>query len=334
MPKEDSIVLSSRIRLARNMENKPFVNNASLAMQKDLRRNIVQAIKQTDNYSVMEMDSISQIERLMLVEQHIISRELANNVESGAVCMQMDKNLYIMVNEEDHIRLQVIRDDMDFDKALPLANEADAAIGKLLKYAKDEDFGYITCCPTNLGTGMRASVMLHLPALVITNNIQKIVQSVSKLGITIRGFYGEGSEAEADIFQVSNSVTLGVNQADIIRSVRNICKQIIGMELQARESLLKPGSIYITDRVYRAYGLLSNARAMSINEFMKLFSDFKLGIGMDLIKVNNVKAINNLIVDAQPAVIMRTAGVMLKDDEVDVKRAELVRRIIKENIQQ
>ena len=325
----NDIVLSTRVRLARNIKGKPFVNNSSLAMQKELEQSVIKKISQSGEYSVMTMDSISELERQMLFQSHQISRELAANTQSGAVCLKKDSRVSVMINEEDHIRIQAISDGFSLEESLEQAVQAAQELQQMgLEFARDANLGYLTCCPTNLGTGMRASAMVHLPAIALTKRMQTVAENMSKLGITIRGMFGEGSEAKGDIYQISNRITLGNTRNEIVRLVKETCEQLIKSEREIREAL--KNNSYIADRICRAYGVLTNARLLSRDEFMSLFSDIKLGIGMGLIRVSDETDLDGLIVDVQPAVISRKEGKELTQAQRDEIRAALVAQRIRQ----
>lgn len=325
----NDIVLSTRVRLARNIKGKPFVNNSSLAMQKELEQSVIKKISQSGEYSVMTMDSISELERQMLFQSHQISRELAANTQSGAVCLKKDSRVSVMINEEDHIRIQAISDGFSLEESLEQAVQAAQEFQQMgLEFARDANLGYLTCCPTNLGTGMRASAMVHLPAIALTKRMQTVAENMSKLGITIRGMFGEGSEAKGDIYQISNRITLGNTRNEIVRLVKETCEQLIKSETEIREAL--KNNSYIADRICRAYGVLTNARLLSRDEFMSLFSDIKLGIGMGLIRVSDETDLDGLIVDVQPAVISRKEGKELTQAQRDEIRAALVAQRIRQ----
>lgn len=325
----NDIVLSTRVRLARNIKGKPFVNNSSLAMQKELEQSVIKKISQSGEYSVMTMDSISELERQMLFQSHQISRELAANTQSGAVCLKKDSRVSVMINEEDHIRIQAISDGFSLEESLEQAVQAAQELQQMgLEFARDANLGYLTCCPTNLGTGMRASAMVHLPAIALTKRMQTVAENMSKLGITIRGMFGEGSEAKGDIYQISNRNTLGNTRNEIVRLVKETCEQLIKSETEIREAL--KNNSYIADRICRAYGVLTNARLLSRDEFMSLFSDIKLGIGMGLIRVSDETDLDGLIVDVQPAVISRKEGKELTQAQRDEIRAALVAQRIRQ----
>lgn len=325
----NDIVLSTRVRLARNIKGKPFVNNSSLAMQKELEQSVIKKISQSGEYSVMTMDSISELERQMLFQSHQISRELAANTQSGAVCLKKDSRVSVMINEEDHIRIQAISDGFSLEESLEQAVQAAQELQQMgLEFARDANLGYLTCCPTNLGTGMRASAMVHLPAIALTKRMQTVAENMSKLGITIRGMFGEGLEAKGDIYQISNRITLGNTRNEIVRLVKETCEQLIKSETEIREAL--KNNSYIADRICRAYGVLTNARLLSRDEFMSLFSDIKLGIGMGLIRVSDETDLDGLIVDVQPAVISRKEGKELTQAQRDEIRAALVAQRIRQ----
>ena len=258
-----------------------------------------------------------------MVERHLISPVFARRDDGAALLLSRDESVSIMVNEEDHLRIQVIRAGLDLDSALEEADRWDDLLDAPLHFAFDERLGYLTQCPSNLGTGMRASVMLHLPALQEKNIVQQLASTVSKLGLTIRGMYGEGSKAQGALYQLSNQVTLGITEQEAIDNLKAICEQIIKEERHWREELAKTPQMQ--DRIFRSLGILKHARLLSGKEFMSLISPVRMGVALGMIEGLTLETIGKLLVDAQPAMLMKTLGRELTSEERDTARAKLVR---------
>ncbi|SNX54335.1 protein arginine kinase [Thermoanaerobacterium sp. RBIITD] len=330
---DNDVVLSSRIRLARNLKDIPFPSVMSdkdaLKVKEDIKKAIFDSktILSTQ-FAEYDMNKISPLERQSLVERHLISPDLAQNTKNGCALIKNDSSVSIMINEEDHLRIQTLFSGLNLLDAWDLADKIDDLIEENVNYAFNEKLGYLTSCPTNVGTGIRASVMVHLPALSITGQIGNILNSVSKIGITVRGMYGEGTQSLGDIYQLSNQVTLGQNEREIIENQEGIVKQIITNERQAREDLYKKRRIQIEDRVGRAYGLITNARVMSTQEFMRLISDVRLGAVLNIINID-LKKIDELTTHIQPGNLQRIIGKQLEPYDRDVKRAEYVAKLIR-----
>ena len=325
---DDDIVVSTRIRLARNLSKYPFPNAMGKETAKKAANEIENAILQSNStlageFNVYNISDISEIDKTVLTEKHLISRELPENPE-GVALVSKDESMSIMLMEEDHIRIQVILGGYKLDEAYETANRIDDVIDENVQYAFDADFGYLTSCPTNTGTGLRASVMMHLPALTMTDNISRIISSASNLGIAVRGLYGEGSKAYGCLYQISNQVTLGLGEKEIIDKVKNIVNQIAEHEKEARKKLLENNKDYIEDKVWRSYGILKYARKLTSKEAKALISDVIMGKNMGIIK----DASDNLIelsVMTEPASIEAEAKTHLSPDRRDVMRANIVR---------
>ena len=317
------VVLSSRVRLARNLEKYPFpgVNKDAKAVANEVESALSSgALK----FTKLNMEEMSPVDKQLLAEKHLISPALCEKTAAFAF-ISPDEQISIMVNEEDHIRIQAMTSGFDLDKAFETANLADSLIEEKADYAFSEKFGYITSCPTNMGTGMRASVMLHLPALCITREIVKIINSVSKFGIAVRGIYGEGSDAMGNIFQISNQITLGITEEETISNLKSVAESIIERELEARSKLQDNNIIKLADKVWRSYGILKNAQILSSEEFMKLASDVRLGINMGIIGNVSTESLNELAATLQPAGILKAAGKELSPEQRDFERAKAVR---------
>ena len=281
--KDSDVVISSRVRLARNLADFPFKDKAK---QEDLEQilKIIKEIVPSIGYGLkyIELRNIDNITKLTLIENHLISPEFATN-KNGAILINDEENICIMINEEDHIRIQVFSSGQELEELLNLAIEIDEKIDGLVTYATNEKYGYLTSCPTNVGTGLRASVMVHLPALTLTGNIEKVLNVVNNFGINIRGVYGEGTQSKGNIYQISNNQSLGLIEKEIIKNIKTITEKVIEQERLARKYLTKI-QIDLEDRVYRAYGILANAMKLSSEECRKLLSDVKLGTDLGIIK--------------------------------------------------
>ena len=321
------IVITSRIRLARNLKNYKFPVNMTEEEANSVIGEISNAVSKYDKgYRLTYMKDLSDIKKNSLIENHIISPALANKKDTGAFLLSPDRRVSIMINEEDHIRIQTLGDGLSLKECWELSNEVDDVIEQSVDYAFDKDLGYITCCPTNIGTGMRASVMLHLPALSITNQVDKLLYGVSQLGVAVRGVYGEGTKSMGHLYQISNQVTLGASEETLIEKINQIVMQIIDKEKTTRDHLYKNNYDELEDDFYRAYGLLTNARKMPADDAMKLLSLIKLGSEMGITPMVKGKNIYQLMVWIQPNNISTIEGKELSVKERDKKRAEIIRR--------
>lgn len=286
---------------------------------------IYNAVSKHENYKLTYMKDLSDVKKNSLIENHIISPALANKRNEGAFLLSPDGKTSVMINEEDHIRIQTIEDGLSLKECWKLSNEVDDIIEESVDYAFDRELGYITACPTNIGTGMRASVMLHLPALSITNQIDKLLYGVSQLGVAVRGVYGEGTKSIGHLYQISNQGTLGASEETLIDKINQIVMQIIDKEKNTREHLMKNNYDDLEDDFYRAYGLLTNARKMTVDEAMKLLSLIKLGSEMGITPMVKGKNIYQLMIWIQPNNIS-TIDAELSPKDRDKKRAEIIRR--------
>ena len=324
----DDIIVSTRIRLARNLADFPFPGRMSEKQMQEAKDKIYGALDAekemfADGYKKIEMSSVSKPDRQVMVEKHLISPELAAK-NNAAVVSGFDDELNIMLMEEDHIRLQVIKGGFALKEAYELANKVDDAIEKHTSYAFSEKFGYLTACPTNTGTGMRASVMMHLPALTMTGNIDRIIASASELGLTVRGLYGEGSKAYGSMYQLSNQITLGCSEEEIIEKLANIAGQIKKKEEDTRKAIKNKPEV--ADRLWRSLGTLRYARSLSSKEAKALLSDYILGKAMGIIDEEIKQNPVELMVLTEPAHIEQIAsGSELTPQQRDDKRAQLVR---------
>lgn len=324
---DNDIQVSTRVRLARNLKKYPFPNMLSAEDAKKVSEEIKNAIFKSNSalsgdFEYYELAKTGDITKRALTEQHFISPDLAAG-KYGAVLINKNKTMSIMINEEDHLRTQVILPGMKLKEAWDTANKIDDLIGESAEYAFDEEFGYLTACPTNLGTGLRASVMMHLPALTYTRDISKIATSASGLGITIRGIYGEGSEALGNLYQISNQVTMGFTEEELISKVENVAKQIEEHEREARKRLMSQQKSELEDKAWRSLGILKYARKISSKEAKELISAVILGRSLGIIEIKPETGLFELMVKTEPALI--TGGESMDAKTRDIKRAELIR---------
>jgi len=329
---KSNIVMSSRTRLARNIERYPFSHWADKKQLEDIMAMAKEAIEEINLLKgalFIRLTDLSEVDRLFLVERHIMSPEHARDVEYKAVIVDPKEIISIMINEEDHLRIQVLQSGFNLMEAWRLIDRIDTELSKRLPYAYSPRYGYLTACPTNTGTGLRGSVMLHLPALVFSGQIGKVLQATGKLGLNIRGMYGEGTEASGNIFQISNQVSLGRAEEDIIDNSEKIIGQIIAREDTTRKNMLAKTQDALSDRVWRAAGTLKSAHIITSNETIALLSAIRLGIDMGIVKNLDAKLINELIILTQPAHLQKLEGKVLNSDERDVKRANLIREKLK-----
>lgn len=325
---ENNIILSSRIRLARNINNTPFPAMLDKAESIKLVNNIYNEKTKKevfDGYKFYDMQDTSSVDRYVLVERHLISPNLAANSSQGAALIDKDEVVSIMLNEEDHIRIQILLPGMQAREALEKANEIDDTLESMLEYAYDERLGYLTSCPTNVGTGIRASMMVHLPGLSLTSNISNILHVVSQIGLTIRGIYGEGTEFIGNLFQISNQITLGRSEEEIVESLIATTKQIIDKENEARNILIKNNRLRLEDKIWRSWGIMSNARVISGSECIKLLSDIRLGVDLGVLKNIPVSVLNEIMVDLNSASLQKHSATELNAIERDIIRAEKIR---------
>ncbi len=326
----NNIMVSTRIRIARNIKKYPFPYMMSEDVNKKVAEDIESAILSSNSviskdFKAIDLNAIDEKQRKTLIEEHLISPILSAN-KGGRVILDKDKTMSLMINEEDHLRLQVILPGLRLKEAWDLADKIDNLIEESVEYAFDEKLGYLTSCPTNLGTGLRASVMMHLPVLAMTGDISKIIASASSLGIAIRGIYGEGSEALGNLYQISNQITMGYTEEELVEKVENIAKQIEAYEKEAREKVYQKNKDEIDDKVWRSYGILKYARKISSKEAKKLISDVILGNALGVIENNGNNSYYELIVRTEPGMIMSEES--LDADKRDIKRAELIRDAI------
>lgn len=319
--------MSTRIRLARNLQEYPFPARLDVKGENQVCEKVRDALfggnsHMKDEFAYIKMDSLSETEAVALAEKHLISPEFASERAGRALILNKDESVSIMLCEEDHVRIQVMTPGLDMEGAYETADKIDTLLDSALGFAFDENLGYLTQCPTNLGTGMRASVMLHLPALTACGQMGKLASTVSKLGLTIRGSYGEGSETKGDFYQLSNQVTLGISEKAAMDNLKSITMQLVERERNLRKEMI--GSAQIQDKIFRAYGVLKHSRMLSSSEFMELISLVRLGACEKLLDISQ-ENINEVISAAQPASLILAKGENAEAQQRDISRAELVR---------
>lgn len=296
----------------------------SLKVIDDMVHTFIENPYLSEHYEIKILKEVNSLKRQELVEKHLMSTNLLNNYTKGALIVSKDKEMSIMVNEEDHIRIQCIKNGLNLDEAFENASNIDDFLEEKMEYAFDERLGFLTSCVTNLGTGLRASVMMHLPGLRMIGELKNMIQTLSKIGLTVRGAYGEGSEALGNMFQISNQITLGVSEKDIILAVKNIIHQIVDKEKKARSILFEKDKVLIEDKIFRSYGVLRNARILSYKESMMLLSDVILGVDLGLLNEVNNLTLHHIINSIQPASLQLLYNQNFSDRERDIKRAELI----------
>jgi protein arginine kinase len=330
------IVLSTRIRLARNLAGYPFSLRASDADRRAILARLTDAAAASETLReavTIQLDELERTDRQVLHERHLVSKELAALDREAAhprpgTAVLVGGAAGVMANEEDHLRLQAMLSGFDLEAAYAQLEALDSELGRLLPFAFHSEFGYLTSCPTNAGTGLRASVLIHLPGLVLTKEIGKVLQGLTQVGLTFRGLYGEGSEVVGNFFQLSNQTTLGKAEAELLDHLGRIVRQVIEYEEQARDVLLKTAAGTVEDKVWRAYGLLRYARALSFEETMNLLSGVRLGVGLNLITGLSVYTLNKLLIYTQPAHLAVREGRPLAKTDEDQTRATYVRQLL------
>lgn len=329
---ENRIVISSRIRFARNLAGIPFPGWAKKAMRVEVMERVkpeVEALAEMkDGYSEL-MQNLSAMEKQILMERHLISREHAAKAAGSAVVVNRRQTLSIMINEEDHLRMQSLRPGLQLKAAYKQIDKVDSALEAKLDYAFSEQLGYLTACPSNVGTGMRASAMVHLPGLVLGEHINQVIQAVNKIGLAVRGLYGEGTEAMGNLFQVSNQTTLGESEEEIINRLQKVIQQVIFQERNARLNLLQKQRGMLLDQIGRAYGVLRHSHRMASKEALNLLSMIRLGIDLEFFPEEPRTAIDELFMETQPAHLQHSSHQKLSVGERDALRAALVRDKLK-----
>ncbi|HEY9174859.1 MAG TPA: protein arginine kinase [Verrucomicrobiae bacterium] len=328
----DRIVMSSRVRLARNMREFPFPGWAKKAERSLVYENVRPAVERLPELKGCfseAMDKLSALDKQILVERHLISREHAAKGAGSGLVLNRDETLCVMINEEDHLRMQALRPGLQLRQAWAAIDAVDSQLEKKLNYAFTSELGYLTACPTNLGTGIRVSAMLHLPGLVLAEQMNAIIQSVNKLGLAVRGLYGEGTEALGNVFQVSNQMTLGETELGIVERLEKVLAQVIEYEDNARASLLEKSPKMVLNQIGRAYGILANAHIIASKEAMNMLSFMRLGIDLGMFPSVDRSLTDELFIMTQPAHLQRLHSEKLSADERDVLRADMIRNRLK-----
>lgn len=326
---ESDIVMSSRIRLARNLGDFPFIKKCNDVHKASIESTVCEKVTSHSDLSdtvFVKVNDLEELERQFLVERQLISREHSESSGARSVAIDKQEVFSLMINEEDHLRIQVMKSGLDLEKAWERVETIDNALEENIRFAFDSQLGYLTACPTNVGTGMRVSVMLHLPALVMTRQIEKVFRSLEKVNLAVRGLYGEGSQAMGEFYQISNQITLGKSETDLINDVSEIVPVIIGYERKAREYLLNESQDDLHDKVSRAIGTLQNAHQISSEETMQLLSKVRLGVNLDLIHDVQLSTVNKLFLRTQPAHLQVLAGKKLSTTDRNVERSNYLRR--------
>lgn len=326
---ESDIVMSSRIRLARNLAEFPFISKASeedrAQIERTLRERVLR-IQDSEELRYVDVAELEGIDRQFLVERQLISREHADSQGARGVAIDKREQVSLMINEEDHLRIQVMHSGLDLQAAWDHINRIDNLIEEQVTYAFHDTLGYLTACPTNVGSGVRVSVMLHLPALVLTRQIEKVFRSLQKISLAVRGLYGEGSQAMGDFYQISNQITLGRSETELVEQVGDVVPVLIEYERRAREFLIRESQQNVHDQVSRAYGILRNAQTISSEETMHLLSKVRMGVNLGLIEDLEIPALNELFIQTQPAHLQKLRGVELDTADRNIERARHLRR--------
>jgi len=327
--KESDIVISSRVRLARNIAGYPFLSRANLKQRREieslLRKTIIER-KIAQDVSYVNLNQATAIDKLFLVERHLISKEHAEGEGERGVAFGKSETVSLMINEEDHLRIQVIRSGFELKNTWDTIDEIDNLLGESLNFAFSSRFGFLTACPTNVGTGMRVSVMLHLPALGMTKHIEKVFNAVGKLGLVVRGLYGEGTKVSGDLYQISNQFALGKSEKEILSIIESVIPRITSYERMARKALVMESKDQLEDRIWRSYGMLKAARMITSEEILQLLSQVRMGVNIGLIDDIEMQTLNELFVLTLPAHLQKLEGCELDSAQRNVIRASYVRK--------
>src|SRR5438128_3370455 len=327
------IVMSSRVRLARNLKGFPFpgwAKKPDRVKALEVVRPAVESLAQMDGAFSESMDNLTAMDKQILVERHLVSREHAAKSAGSGLVLNREETLCVMINEEDHLRMQALRPGLQLKQAWTTIDQADSQLEKKLEFAFSPEWGYLTACPTNIGTGIRVSAMLHLPGLVLAEQINPIIQSVNKLGLAVRGLYGEGTEALGNVFQVSNQMTLGESESAIVERLEKVLAQIIEHEENARATLLEKKAKMVYNHIGRAYGILANAHSISSKETMNLLSLMRLGVDVGLFSGVDRSLVDELFILTQPAHLQKQHAEKLAAEERDLLRADMVRERLRQ----
>jgi protein arginine kinase len=332
---DTDIVISTRLRLARNIEDFPFKGMISEEEERRIEERVVPKILGSPlrDYDLhyFKMNEMAEMDRSLLLENHLISPEHFQATNPRGVAFNASGSISIMVNEEDHLRIQVIRSGLALDEGWKEINRIDDILGDIVNWSFNENYGFLTSCPTNVGTGLRVSVMLHLPALVLSKHIEKVFNAISQVNLAVRGFFGEGSQAVGDFFQISNQITLGMTPEEIIESLAKVLKKIIEYEREIRKALMGDNRKVLEDKIWRALGMLRNARSISSEETMGYLSSVRLGVTLNILEDIPFETINRLFLDVQPGHLQKLEGQDLDENSRDILRANLIRSRLQKN---
>lgn len=324
------VVISSRVRLARNLAECSFLSSASASERAEIYRTVAEAITSStvgEDNLLVDMEEAEELDRLVLVERHLISRQHAAGDGSRGVTISPNERRAVMINEEDHLRIQSLRSGLELDTVWHEVSETDDLLGQSLDFAYDNQLGYLTACPTNVGTGIRVSVMVHLPALRLTQDIERVARAARDLRLAVRGLYGEGTEVVGDLYQISNQTTLGKSEEEIVAGfAQSIIPRIVEYEMAARKALATMKGAQLDDKIWRAYGILANARSMTNEETLALLSPLRMGVTLNRFDCLTLREINELFLFTQPAHLQKLHGREMEPEERDVVRAEYIRK--------
>lgn len=327
---DDDVVVSTRVRVARNMAKYKFPSLLSISESDELTDEILVNMKDAldPDYQFFRIRDLSPREQSVFIEEHLISPNLIQNKDKSSFLLRNDKRITIMINEEDHIRIQTLFPGLSLKEGWELCSNIDDQLEARLEYAYDEKWGYLTSCPTNVGTGLRASVMLHLPSLTMVGNVNILIEGLRKIGLTARGLYGEGSEALGNLYQISNQVTMGETEEDIIDKLNRVVYQIVNRERMTRKYLKEKKILELEDKIYRSFGILKYGRILTSKEAMTHLSNIRLGWEMELLDKGDLKEIIELMIDIQPANIQKRFDKDMSEKERDIARAKIIREYI------
>jgi protein arginine kinase len=331
---EAEIIMSSRARIARNLARHRFTHHCDGEELSDVLEAVSDTARGTETFAdgtFVDMGDVSTLDRQFLSERHLVSRDFLHNSAHRGLMLNRFEDVSLMINEEDHLRIQTYGSGLDLSGTWSRAGRLDDEVTERLDIAFSDRFGFLTACPTNVGTGLRVSVLIHLPGLVHSKEINKLLESLNKLNHTMRGFYGEGSEMMGNFFQLSNSATLGTSEEAIIKSLKEMALKVVGFERRARDMLFNKARSLLEDKVWRAYGLLRYSRSVSSKEALSLISAVRLGVGVGIIEDVSIKTLNRLLIYTQPAHLQKLEGKSMGAQERDVARAEYIRRLITES---
>lgn len=329
---EEDVVISTRVRVARNITKYKFPSYLSIVESDKLTEYILNNVKDVlkDNYKFIRIRDLSSREQLVYIEEHLISPGMIQQGDKSSFLLRGDERATIMINEEDHLRIQTLFPGLNLEGAWELCSHIDDGLEEKLDYAYDEKWGYLTSCPTNVGTGLRASVMLHLPCITMTGNIESVIEGLRKIGLTARGLYGEGSEASGYLYQISNQITLGESEEEIMGKLNKVISQIVGRERSIRQYLMDKEVLELEDKIYRSLGILRYSRIIASEEAMNHLSNIRLGEAMGLLDGEKIGDIAKLMIEIQPANIQKKFEKDMDEKERHIARAQIIRNFIQD----